>query len=114
MSVRCYCRRWHYHCSLDLSDGICCGATCSLLCTCPRRRLWGLRDDGRSGGAELPGELFAQFLVLAAQPRDLFSVGVDLLAERVGEARSADGRTPGRAVVASWSRSISRRSVGWR
>jgi len=43
-----------------------------------------LCDGGRAGGAEVPGELFAQFLVLAAQPGDLFSVGVELLAERVG------------------------------
>ena len=71
-------------------------------------------DGGRAGGAEVPGELFAQFLVLAAQPGDLFSVGVDLLAERVGGGSLGGRQDAGPAGRGVAERSISRRSVGWR
>src|SRR5664279_5406079 len=37
-----------------------------------------------SGGAEVSGELVAEFLVLGPQPGDLVAVGPYLLAERVG------------------------------
>ena len=64
-------------------------------------------------GAELAGELFAEFLVLDAESGDLAAVGTQLLAQRVAGDPFGDWDVGGRLEVCrSWS--VWRRSWSWR
>ena len=58
--------------------------------TRPSRLLGPSGDCGSSSGAEVSGELVAEFLVLGSQPVGLVAVGPQLLAQRVGGQSRAD------------------------
>ena len=58
--------------------------------TRPSRLLGPSGECGSSSGAEVSGEVVAEFLVLGPPPADLVAVGPQLLAQRVGGQSRAD------------------------
>lgn len=66
-------------------------AATSAASPCPLGGLWAFGHCCRSGGAEVPGELLAQFLVVGPETSDLVAIGAQPLVQRVNGG-TLDGR----------------------